>query len=252
MKYNTKTNNAKAWESLYQENYQSGGSFLPAWGIHSAGHLLTPSLLRIEGSAILEVGCGIGESLPHILKNNPLSYIGIDISENAIAKAKKSNQATNVSFLKADMSKKFPFSDNSFDEVFSVYGLGWSKNVQKTLAEIYRTLKPGGTLTFSWDHYLVRVIDEYNDKVCFQNSYNTELPTIRYNWNQTGYNIQSYQARPSTWFQLLQKVGFQVTSFYEIDVSNTKELEHVFSNTYSKNKAKFVPSTVLMQAKKPL
>lgn len=250
MTQNIKTNNHKAWESLYCGAYASGGSFLPAWGVHGSGKNLTDTLLRPHNKTILEIGCGTGESVEYLKDKRVKHYTGIDISEAAIVKARSRHHENNISFLKMDMSKPLLFKDASFDEVFSIYGIGWSKNIQKTLSEIYRVLKPGGIFTFSWDHYLARVIEERDGKIFFQNSYNTERPTIRYNWNQTGYNIQSFQARPSTWFALLQKIGFHVTAFYEIDSSKDTEKQHMFSNTYSITKLQYVPSTIIFQTKK--
>ncbi len=252
MKNKVKTNNTKAWNSLYEGEYHSGGTFLPAWGIHSSGSDLTSNLLTITGKSVLEIGCGIGESVPFIIKKSPKTYIGIDISQNAISEANKKYSSKEFSFQIADMSKKLSYSENTFDEAFSIYGIGWSENIEKTLKEIFRVLKPGGRFTFSWDHYLVRVVDEQNGKIIFQNSYNQDKPTVRYNWNQTGYNIQSFQAKPSTWFQILRKVGFEVTEFHEISTNNDKEKKHIFSNTYSINKSRMIPFTLVMQVKKPI
>jgi ubiquinone/menaquinone biosynthesis C-methylase UbiE len=42
-----------------------------------------------------------------------------------------------------------PFSDNSYDLVFLIEVLEHVHNPQKALSEIYRVLKPGGTLIFS-------------------------------------------------------------------------------------------------------
>lgn len=246
------TENAKAWESLYSKHYVSGGTFLPAWGVYSSGSELTEHLLKIKGDEILEIACGIGESIPYVLEHKPLKYTGLDFSEHAIKQAQENNQSENVSFIRADMSKELPFESNYFDEIFSVYGIGWSQDIKKTLSEIYRILKPGGTFTFSWDHYLARVVDEQNGKIFFQESYNIEEPTIRHDWNHTGHDIQSMQARPSTWFQLLREAGFEVTAFHEITVSNHPKQEHVFSNTYSESRSKMIPFGIVMQAKKPL
>lgn len=250
MKNNIKTNNLKAWESLYGNNYLSGGTNLPAWGIYSSGTELSNKLLRIKGHQLLELACGLGDSLKYILTKDPKSYVGIDISSTALKCANKNYQKDNISFIQTDISNALPFPNESFDEVFSVYGLGWSKNIKYTLSEIYRILKPGGTLTFSWDHYLARIVEEHNGKLVINNSYNEEQPTIRFNWNQTGYNIQTFQATPSKWFQLLQSAGFTVTAFYELSASKNKSQEHVFSKTYSASRANKIPFTIVLQAKK--
>ncbi|MEY4602457.1 MAG: hypothetical protein RL292_398 [Candidatus Parcubacteria bacterium] len=246
------TENSKAWETLYLRQYSSGGTFLPAWGVYSSGSELTQDLLKLEGNRVLEIGCGIGESIPYVLQNKPLQYIGLDFSEHALEQAKGKNQSEEVSFVQVDMSKELPFDEKYFDEIFSVYAIGWSQDIKKSLSEIYRILKPGGTFTFSWDHYLARVVDEEGGKIVFQKSYNVEEPTVRHDWNHTGHDIQSMQAKPSTWFQLLRGAGFEVTFFHEIAVSGNIDEKHVFSNTYSENRSKIIPFSILMQAKKPL
>jgi len=246
------TENSKAWETLYSRQYSSGGTFLPAWGVYSSGSELTQDLLKIENNRVLEIGCGIGESVPYVLQNKPLQYVGLDFSEHALEQAKSKNQSEEVSFVQVDMSKELPFEVEYFDEIFSVYAIGWSQDIKKSLSEIYRILKPGGTFTFSWDHYLARVVGEEGEKIVFQKSYNVEEPTIRHDWNHTGHDIQSMQAKPSTWFQLLRGAGFEVTSFHEIAVSGDINEKHVFSNTYSENRSKIIPFSILMQAKKPL
>lgn len=244
------TENHKAWETLYSRDYVSGGTFLPAWGLYSSGSELTKNLLNITGNKILEIACGVGESIPYILQNKPSQYIGIDFSEHALEKAKKKYESGEISFVHTDMSKELPLDSDFFDEIFSVYGIGWSQAITKTLSEIYRVLKSGGTFTFSWDHYLARVIEEQDEKIIFKKSYNTEEPTIRHDWNHTGHDIQSMQAKPSTWFQLLREADFQVTTFYEIETPPHKKIEHVFSDTYSENRSRMIPFTILMQAKK--
>lgn len=245
------TENQKAWEALYSKHYASGGGFLPAWGLYSSGSELTEKLLKIKDNQILEVACGIGESVPYILEHNPSKYTGMDFSKHALEQAEKDYQSDEVSFVHSDISKEFPFSDSSFDEIFSVYGIGWSQDIKKTFSEIFRILKSGGTFTFSWDHYLARVVKEQDGKIFFEKSYNVEEPTIRHDWNHTGHDIQSMQAKPSTWFQLLRDAGFEINAFYEIEARPNNGEEHVFSNTYTKSRAHFIPFSIVIQAKKP-
>lgn len=245
-----KTNNKKAWDSLYGQGYASGGSILPSWGVHGIGQDLTKDLLIIRGKTILELACGDGQSLPYVLENKPVNYVGTDVSETAIALAQSKFQEMNTSFLQSDFSQELPFEDGSFDEIFSVYGIGWSTDIKKTISEIYRVLKSGGTFTFSWDHYLARVVDDTDGKVFLRNSYNEEIPTIRYNWNQTGHNIQSFQAKPSTWIRLFQDAGFVLEKFYELETEIDDEQKHSFSKSYDPIRAKTIPFTILIQVKK--
>ncbi len=247
MNKDIKTNNKEAWNSLYGQKYLSGGSALPAWGITSIGSDITPKIITINNKTILELGCGDGQSVEYILKNKPKQYVGIDISEEAIKKSKEKYQSELVHFIQGDISKKLPFADNSFDEVISIYGLGWSENIEFTVQEIYRVLKPGGKITFSWDHYLARVVGESDGKIFFQGSYNEENPTVRFNWNQTGYNITSFQAKPSTWINLFLTKGFHLQHFYELSADIKNQTDHSFSQIYSLSRSEKIPFTLLMQ-----
>jgi ubiquinone/menaquinone biosynthesis C-methylase UbiE len=247
-----KINNVKAWDALYAKHYFSGGTFLPAWGVYSSGSTLTRGLLKIKDQQILEIACGMGESVPYIIKHKPKQYIGIDASGQGLSQARIKYQFPNVSFVRVDISKKFPFRTDSFDAIFSVYGIGWSQNIRRTLFEIYRVLKPGGTFTFSWDHYLARIVDERAGKIFIQKSYNIKQPTIHKDWNHAGYAIQSMQAKPSTWFKLLQDAGFEITALHELEISGRTAKKHVFSKTYSADRAKLIPFGIIMQGRKPL
>src|SRR3989344_8729863 len=112
-----KTENHKAWEVMHSNNYVSGGTFLPAWGLYSSGSELTESLLKIRNNKILEIACGIGESVSYISEHSPSKYVGIDFSEHALEEAKKNYQSKDISFVHTDMSKELPFDTDSFDEV---------------------------------------------------------------------------------------------------------------------------------------
>lgn len=148
------------------------------------------------------------------------------------------------------MNKKMPFPDKMFEEIFSIYGLGWSRNIPKTLSEINRLLTPGGRFTFSWDHYLARCVEEKNGDLILARSYLTPEPTIRYNWNQSGHNIRTFQAPPSVWFNLLRAAGFSISAFEEMGFTTTVPTRHSFSTTYSPSRAALVPFTFIMQGAK--
>jgi ubiquinone/menaquinone biosynthesis C-methylase UbiE len=94
---------------------------------------------------ILDSGCGSGR-LYQALKNKPVDYVGIDISEELIKIAQQKNPGGK--FLVTD-SLSLPFENNFFNKVFSIAVLHHlpSKELRlKYLKEAYRVLKPGGLL----------------------------------------------------------------------------------------------------------
>ena len=99
-------------------------------------------------SNILDYGCGIGSSLKKVIEFNPKKITGIDISDISIQKAKKMIKATNSNaILLVDNCEKTKFGDNTFDIVYGT-GILHHLNIEISLKEIHRILKPGGKFLF--------------------------------------------------------------------------------------------------------
>tara|TARA_Y100000591_G_C21705954_1_gene630777 strand:- start:85 stop:849 length:765 start_codon:yes stop_codon:yes gene_type:complete len=103
---------------------------------------------KSKGADILDYGCGIGPSIKKVINFQPNKITGIDISEISIKKAKEEtrNLSSRVELL-VDNCEKTKFKDNQFD---IVYGLGILHHLEfsKCLDEIFRILRPGGSLLF--------------------------------------------------------------------------------------------------------
>ena len=103
---------------------------------------------KSKGADILDYGCGIGPSIKKVINFQPNKITGIDISEISIKKAKEEtrNLSSKVELL-VDNCEKTKFKDNQFD---IVYGLGILHHLEfsKCLDEIFRILRPGGSLLF--------------------------------------------------------------------------------------------------------
>lgn len=91
--------------------------------------------------AILDIGFGAGEYLINKYNEGWKCY-GLDISEYAYKKLKKSNPKLNL--VNADLINS-GFSDNMFDFVHMSAVLEHVPQPLENLKEIYRILKPGGT-----------------------------------------------------------------------------------------------------------
>ena len=101
-----------------------------------------------KNSEILDYGCGVGTSVEKVITYSPKNISGIDISEVSIEKAKIRAKKLNIVVnYKVDNCEKTQFDDNSFN---IIYGTGIIHHLQidKSLNEIHRLLKPDGTLVF--------------------------------------------------------------------------------------------------------
>jgi 2-polyprenyl-3-methyl-5-hydroxy-6-metoxy-1,4-benzoquinol methylase len=98
--------------------------------------------LKLHKSAgnLLEIGCGVGCLLDLAQKDFLIS--GIDISPYAISRAQEMLGAK----VKAGNIESLPLPENHFDVVLAFNILEHLTTPQKSIQNIYQTLKPGGVL----------------------------------------------------------------------------------------------------------
>jgi ubiquinone/menaquinone biosynthesis C-methylase UbiE len=103
-----------------------------------------------DSDNVLDMGCGNGNVLNMLAsrhENKSCSFTGIDISPSAIKSALKRNRKyvknRRMKLLCQDMSK-MPFDDFSFDKIYTINTVYFWENLDATMAEIRRILKPNG------------------------------------------------------------------------------------------------------------
>ena len=103
-------------------------------------------------STVLDVACGPG-TLALRLAQHAEQVHGIDFSEAMLAVFRnKIEQAEHRNIaLHCGDAQTLPYADSTFDAAFSLFGLMFFPDRQRGFAEIYRTLKPGGSIALtSW------------------------------------------------------------------------------------------------------
>lgn len=102
---------------------------------------------------ILDVGCGHGLQT-RLLSLNVAKAIGVDVSSNAIGRAKANQQIGREPErcdFRATTIEQAGFAPNTFDRIFSVCVLEHIPDDDSVLRECHRVMKPGGKLVFSID-----------------------------------------------------------------------------------------------------
>tara|TARA_B100001093_G_scaffold488689_1_gene526123 strand:+ start:403 stop:1107 length:705 start_codon:yes stop_codon:yes gene_type:complete len=95
---------------------------------------------------LIDVACGTGDIAKLFLNytNQNTQITCVDPNKGMINKGKeKLNKFKNLNWIIAS-AEKLPIKKNSFDFYTISFGLRNTKNLEKTLAEAYRVLKPGG------------------------------------------------------------------------------------------------------------
>lgn len=103
-----------------------------------------------QNDEVLDIGCGHGRSLMELAARAPRGHIvGLDLSELMIEIAAQRNrsliEAARVELV-LSTSESLPFPDGVFDKVQCVHVLYFWKDIETSLGEIARVLKPGGRL----------------------------------------------------------------------------------------------------------
>ena len=94
----------------------------------------------VPDAKILDAGCGTGR-LANLLNQQ---VVQLDVAGNMCKLAAKNGNIT----INGDINN-LPFSDASFDMVFSSLALQWSSDLEKSFNELKRVLKPNGIIAIS-------------------------------------------------------------------------------------------------------
>lgn len=107
-----------------------------------------------DNDKIMELGHGNCKHLSHLLnQKSNLTYYGLELSELMYKEAERINQH----FIKNKQAHFFhynsleiPFSNNYFNKIFTVNTIYFWSNPKHLLDELFRILKPNGTLCITF------------------------------------------------------------------------------------------------------
>src|SRR5271168_39996 len=112
---------------------------------------LAPILNRPDAT-VLDLCCGTGDLALSFVRSSKARVIGADFAHPMLVRAiEKSARQTRgdgsrlIPFLEAD-ALQLPFANESFDLVSTAFGFRNLANYEHGLSEIFRVLKPGGTI----------------------------------------------------------------------------------------------------------
>ncbi|MCL1844648.1 MAG: class I SAM-dependent methyltransferase [Defluviitaleaceae bacterium] len=118
----------------------------------------------LKGAKLLGLASGGGQQMPIF------SLIGadctvMDLSDKQLDServvAEREGYAINI--VKADMTKPFPFENESFDLIFHPVSNVYIEDVHHVWRECYRVLKPGGVLLSGLDNGLIFAFHDYDN-----------------------------------------------------------------------------------------
>jgi len=248
------TINQKGWNQVAPLFY--GGTALPKYGPLAATEDELHLIPDLHEGKVLELGCGSGHTLLYVWEHkNARELWGVDLSEEQIRFTKEHLGKMNipVKLFLASMDENPGLPQNYFDLVISIYSLGWTPDVPHTLELIHSYLKPGGTFIFSWEHPVYRCLsyDKTIGKYIFEYSYQEEGPVIDPSWK--GVEIVINSRKFSTYLNAIIRSGLVIEQIIESEPNESLAREQDFApeRWYSLPRAKMMPTTFIVKAKKP-
>lgn len=142
---------------------------------------------HISANALcLDIGCGEGRTTRALAGQPRRSVIGLDFSVEMLRVAKVSNAPINVHYCAGD-AMGLPFADGTFDVVLAVTTLNNVPDLSRSLQEMSRVLRPGGSV-------VLLVINRHELAAVFRALY--YLPFYAWRWIAGGkkYHSQTFSA----------------------------------------------------------
>jgi demethylmenaquinone methyltransferase/2-methoxy-6-polyprenyl-1,4-benzoquinol methylase len=114
------------------------------WRAELLGHLTSG-----QPTHVLDVATGTAGVAIAIARRTNASVTGVDVSEEMLAIGRRRVEAAGMSGrirLETARAEQLPFADGAFDAVSFTYVLRYVRDPAATIAELARTLQPGGVM----------------------------------------------------------------------------------------------------------
>ncbi len=235
--------NTEFWDTIGSEFL--GATALPSWGGFLPSEDKLNLLGNISGKSVLEIGCGNGHSLEYVSKCGATDLWGLDISTNQIVRTQEYLKSKNIgaNLICSPMEKKCGLHNNYFDVVYSVYGIGWTTDLDATFNLINSYLKDGGVFVFGWSHPIHKCVSLENGQLIFSNSYFNEE---WYCADMSDKEIMLSNRMLSTYINALARNGFVIEQLVE----ETDRVSAIESDSDFGRKALMLPTAFVIKARK--
>jgi len=242
--------NKDGWNELIRSKKAFSNTILPEYGPFLKRNEEQIKLFdNIKNARILDFGCGEGESLEYLYKKGATDIWGIDISEEQIKKAQKRFPQFKNNFIISPMEDLLNLPNDYFDYIFSIFSIGYTSDLFKTLTNANKYLKNDGCLIISWTHPFYYCLDINDTNVFISKSYfdeNSEIITK----GPDKVNLAQKNLMISSIINIAKNAGFYLDVILEEETILKDDINGYKSTFWRKEKTVNCPSTIIYKFKK--
>lgn len=246
--------NKKYWNEHADLWY--GTTALPQYGVRFPTEDDLHLFGDVKGKKILEICCGSGHSLLYNARKGAGELWGLDLSDKQLEAASEllNDNSFPARLICGKMEDELEIPRDYFDYVYSIYGIGWTTDLQGTIDKIASYLKKNGIFIFSWHHTLNYCIawscDErkdvfYDDKLVMTKSYFDES---YFKMPVHDSEIVLCNRKISTYINALAKAGFVIERL--VEESDNASMTATGDLDIKTRKAKMLPLSFCIKARK--
>lgn len=190
-------------------------------GLQGAGewHALQKMLPDFKGKRVLDLGCGFGWHCQYAAEHGASRVLGVDISENMLAEARKKTASPLVEYRCCPI-EDLDCPPESFDTVVSSLAFHYVESFPDICRLVHRALVKGGDFVFSVEH---PVFTAYGTQDWYYAPDGSILhwPVDRYfteGWREAvflGEKVTKYHKTLTTYINSLLQTGFSLTGLVE-------------------------------------
>jgi len=188
---------------------------------YSARPFLLDLCEPISGCNVLDLGCGEGYVSRELMKRNASGTLGIDVSENMIAQARKQQETDRYEGLEyavADLREGDNICFERFDLVVAVFLFNYMtlSETRRTMQQAFSVLGSGGRLVFAVPHPALPFLKKDRFPFYFETSggyfsgRNNRFPGEIWRRDGSPVNVQCVHKTIEDYFHCLKDAGFRL------------------------------------------
>lgn len=105
----------------------------------------------LAGRRVVDLGCGMGWFARWAMEHGAASVLGLDLSENMIARAKAATADPAIEYRIADL-EELELPEASFDLAYSALAFHYLADFGRLVRMVHRSLVPGAGFVFTIEH----------------------------------------------------------------------------------------------------